>query len=451
MPRKEDYEPTRYKGIKKRKKDGKYSVVLDLGIQPVKSRKTGNIHMSHKTTERIFDNISDARAAQVQNEQCKRDKKVPYQNQHVTFNAGLDDFITKEGQFWKDSYRLHIMNHIRHFREFFGKMYICDLSVQAVYDYFTYLQGYGNMATGKGKKTEGISPNTYPKHKTSLRKVFEFFLNNDVYYGYPKEFNLADRVDLKARYDKIPVIRKSLSLEEVNITLNDIICNEPDRSIAVLFALGAIGGLRRGEIAGLQYKDFYYSENLMYIHNSKIDLNGKDKEKLPKNEKVRYAAVPQVLKDIINFETEQRKKILGIDEIQGEDYVFRPVNCLMEDRLPRACKINKKCNEYESRRNKRLKAQGMEGIESIRVHDLRHTHSNLLKSSVPFYMISYNMGHSLHYNTTTNIYFNDKGHERGEILSFFDNEIKPDWGRCKKPLGRGDFHKNGSGHYIVKE
>ena len=138
MPRKEDYEPTRYKGIKKRKKDGKYSVVLDLGIQPVKSRKTGNIHMSHKTTERIFDNISDARAAQVQNEQCKRDKKVPYQNQHVTFNAGLDDFITKEGQFWKDSYRLHIMNHIRHFREFFGKMYICDLSVQAVYDYFTY-------------------------------------------------------------------------------------------------------------------------------------------------------------------------------------------------------------------------------------------------------------------------------------------------------------------------
>ena len=43
MARKDEYEATEYPGIKKRIKDGKYLVVIDLGRQPRLDKKTGEM------------------------------------------------------------------------------------------------------------------------------------------------------------------------------------------------------------------------------------------------------------------------------------------------------------------------------------------------------------------------------------------------------------------------
>lgn len=99
---------------------------------------------------------------------------------------------------------------------------------------------------------------------------------------------------------------------------------------------------------------------------------------------------------------------------------------------------------------------GLEPIPVIRYHDLRHTHSNLLKRDVMQWEISYNMGHvviaSGMDNTTTRVYWNDREPCRKDIIDYFDKNINIDWDKAlSKPInGKGSkVTVNGSGHLIV--
>ena len=73
---------------------------------------------------------------------------------------------------------------------------------------------------------------------------------------------------------------------------------------------------------------------------------------------------------------------------------------------------------------------GLEPIKIIRLHDLRHTHANLLKVDVPEWEISCNMGHKLTGNTTSTVYWDDSIPVRKHIIQYFDDNIHIDWDKA---------------------
>ena len=76
MARKDEYEATEYPGIKKRIKDGKYLVVIDLGRQPKLDKKTGEMVLKQCKTQKLFDKLKDAKAYQGENAAIKKNQKV---------------------------------------------------------------------------------------------------------------------------------------------------------------------------------------------------------------------------------------------------------------------------------------------------------------------------------------------------------------------------------------
>ena len=75
-----------------------------------------------------------------------------------------------------------------------------------------------------------------------------------------------------------------------------------------------------------------------------------------------------------------------------------------------------------------MEKQGLEPIPLIRYHDLRHTFSNLTKEICFECERSYNMGHLVKGDNTTNrVYVNDRFPNRDAILGYFNKSIKLDW------------------------
>ena len=96
--------------------------------------------------------------------------------------------------------------------------------------------------------------------------------------------------------------------------------------------------------------------------------------------------------------------------------------------------------------------QGLQPIPEVRLHGLRHTHSNILKENVPASQISYNMGHCMpDANTTKRVYWNDREMKRDNIINYFNDNIKIDWSKAlRKKINDSDKIKlNGSGHLVV--
>lgn len=329
--------------------------------------------------------------------------------------------------------------------------------------------------------------NTLGKHKCALKKLWQFMIDSKN-YGVTENIVPSARLPKvevsidgkKKKTSKIEYHPRSLTLDELNYTLNDALQNEFDRSVAVMIALASIGSLRHSETLGLRLGKFmhdeymavtdaalkeggfdrrYYEEhdNLMLIDTAIMHIGSEDVEKLPKGDKVRISAVPDCLKKIVEYAMEQRREIYGVTgrEIDSEENVYVPLINIIDNRPLNSQKMGRKWKEYQERRNKRMIKAGLEPIPLVRYHDLRHTHSNLLKYIIQW-QVSYNMGHKVVMpdmdNTTTREYWNDRWPERRDIIEYFDTHIKIDWDKAlRQPINReGSVLKlNGSGHLVV--
>ena len=89
MARKDEYEATEYPGIKKRIKDGKYLVVIDLGRQPKLDKQTGEMVLKQCKTQKLFDKLKDAKAYQGENAAIKKNQKVSKVAGTVTFRQAI--------------------------------------------------------------------------------------------------------------------------------------------------------------------------------------------------------------------------------------------------------------------------------------------------------------------------------------------------------------------------
>lgn len=489
------YIDTKHEGIKEVVGGlGGFLVFLDYGRKQKINKKTGKLEYKQDKSLKRVDTLKEAKALRRQAEEIRLGTvtKIPSK---VFFDKMVEDY--KQSAEWKDSTQSakdHHENYFRHLCDYFVNIQPKDITKLDIENYFLWQLERGKRSTAKKNKDgsiskkEGISVNTLGKHKCALKKLWNFMIDSKK-YGVTENIVPSARLPKvevsidgkKKKVSKVQYHPRSLTLEELNYTLNDALENEFDRSVAVMIALAAIGSLRHSETLGLRLGKFFHDEymavtdaalseggfdrayyeghdNLMLIDTAIMHIGSEDVEKLPKGDRVRVSAVPECLKKIVEYAMEQRREIYGIvgREIDSRENVYVPLINIIDNRPLNSQKMGRKWKEYQERRNKRMVKAGLEPIPLVRYHDLRHTHSNLLKEHVMQWQISYNMGHIVVVpdmdNTTTRVYWNDRQPERGNIINYFDTHIRIDWDKAlRQPVNReGSALKvNGSGHLVV--
>ncbi len=226
---------------------------------------------------------------------------------------------------------------------------------------------------GGGKRNKGLSPSSIRYIHAVLRKS----LNQAVKMQYISR-NVCDLVEL-------PKIRrreaKFLDAKQVKILLDSF--QGADIYIPTLLAIGL--GLRRGELLGLQWKDFDFGKRSVTICRALLPYRNDDEifSECKTSKSHRVIAVPD---SMISTLKQARRKQLEDKIFFGSDYYdYDLVYC-----QPNGNPVSP--NAFDHRFSKALKEHG---FDHIRVHDLRHTNASLMLSQgVPMKVASERLGHT---------------------------------------------------------
>lgn len=487
---------TEYKGIKRVvSHHGGFVVHLDYG-EVYKVKKDGTRVLGRDKTVLHVDKLSEARELQASAVDIRKKRKESGPEAVISTTKKIKitvkdaiEMYKKEGAYADDSSdgQIHADNHLNHIIDYMGDYEPARVTIQDIINYFNYQLQYGYLIYKNDKRVaeKGISVNTLGKHKTTLKKLWNYMITskkfgvteNVVTPAQIPKVKIVDEDGCEIKVSKIPYTPQSLSIDELNYTLNDLIQNEFDRSLLLLVAVASIGGLRRGEIQGLQVGKFFHDERMKisdtaftnggYIRNEyterddvfMVDIQikkerGKRVVKRPKSNRIRVVAKPNILNEIVAYCMEQRIEINNT--LISESSLYMPIVNIIENRELVEGKMTRKWMQYQKRRNKRMVEMGLEPIKIVRLHDLRHTHANLLKVDVPTWIISYNMGHVVNSNgiknTTTGKYWDDRDMYRKPIIEYWDTNIKIDWDKAmNRHINDSDSiaYINGSGQLVI--
>lgn len=185
----------------------------------------------------------------------------------------------------------------------------------------------------------------------------------------------------------------------------------------VLFRIAIFGGLRRGEMIGLQWKSVDFDRNVIRVEQAAYRIKDKNGIKAPKTKgSVRTVAFPKPVMDLMKeYKKEQEKyrKCIG-DRWRGNDWVFIAENGENISINSPYVKFQKLIKKY----NKTVPDE--EKLPVISLHDLRHTAASLLirSNKVDLKSVSAKLGHA-DMATTMKFYvhsYEDAEQETAEIL-----------------------------------
>lgn len=194
----------------------------------------------------------------------------------------------------------------------------------------------------------------------------------------------------------------TLSANEIQILLSLLdLSDEYDYMYWVALQITLELGLRRGELAGLDWDDCDFENNILKIRNNLIYSNGHTYiDSLKTRESKRNLYISDDLKEVLKALIIKQKsdKIL-----YGEFYknnIFNDVEFNLIMRWKDGHYIHPMY--YTNKTRKLLLKSSID--KNIRFHDLRHTNATLLlKSGVNMKIVQKRLGHS-NYSTTADIY-----------------------------------------------
>ena len=160
-----------------------------------------------------------------------------------------------------------------------------------------------------------------------------------------------------------------------------------DLNEKVAYELALFLGLRRSEILGLKENDVDIVQGLVYVHNTRHRVDGKDIEADTKTKRsTRVLALPDIL--ILD--------LARLIEVHRQ-FPYEKTDFLIQDGVG-----NPLGGQALSSRLTRLEKK--RGLPNVTMHGLRHTYASILHSQgVDMANISANLGHS-NLTTTANIY-----------------------------------------------
>lgn len=301
-----------------------------------------------------------------------------YQLEHGTFidpkDMLLEDYLNEwlktycEPKLTPCTYDGYNNNVEKHINPALGKILLQKLQPIQVQKFYNELYEKGRL-NSKG----GLSPSSIRYIHATLRKA----LNHAVKMQYIIR-NVCEVAEL-------PKIKKHeskfLTKSQVNEMLTALY--DTDVYLPVLLAIGL--GLRRGELLGLQWKDFDFNKNFVSIKRTLLPkYNGDEIFSECKTDKShRILAVPE---NIMVYLKQAKKKQLENKLFFSTDYIdYDLVYC-----NPNGKPVSP--HAFNHRFSKALKDKE---LEHIRVHDLRHTNASLmLKKGVSMKVASERLGHT---------------------------------------------------------
>lgn len=193
-----------------------------------------------------------------------------------------------------------------------------------------------------------------------------------------------------------------LTLEEFNLMIDNLDKENYGDSILRLALIMIIElGLRRGELAGLEWQNIDFDNNTISIKNNLVYTNNEVVLGTPKTEESeRTLYISNELLDLLKkYKAVQNKYKLELGEIY-EKNIFNGKKHDFILTWGNGKYVHP--NYYTLKFNRLIKKVGIK--KRVRFHDLRHTNATLLlKQGINFKVIQTRLGHS-DINTTLNIY-----------------------------------------------
>lgn len=235
-------------------------------------------------------------------------------------------------------------------------------------------------------------------------QIFYTIINS----SYDRAIKQKKLNDNPCKYIDRPVRDKTktevLTIDEVLKVLDELNLNEYNDYIMFIAINICIElGLRRGELAALQWKHIDNNKKTISIEDNLIYVNG---HTYLNYEDLKTQASKRVLPisdDLLSLLEQHRKKQMENKLMYGEHYLNNIYNGEQQHFI--MTWQNGKVlhpNYYTTRIKKIMKKLGIE--KNIRFHDLRHTNATLLiQQKVDFKTLQKRLGHA-DFNTTMNIY-----------------------------------------------
>jgi integrase len=226
---------------------------------------------------------------------------------------------------------------------------------------------------------EGLQTGLNPKTIVEHHRLIHAMLNKAVKWQVVTN-NVADR----AEPPKIARTEAMHYNEEQTVKLFGLIIDEPLKYQVAVY-IGALGGLRVGEICGLEWSDIDYENKTLTVNRARQYVPGLHTfDKVPKTERSkRTIELPQTVIDVLRKHEEEQVETrlnLGNQWVDSGKILTQWNGTPMNPQTP-----SQWFNKF-LRRNV---------LQPITFHQLRHTHASLLLTNgVDIATISKRLGHS---------------------------------------------------------
>lgn len=265
-------------------------------------------------------------------------------------------------------YKNTVNNHIvPYFRK--RRIRLRDLLPIHIQNYYNYMLD------------EGVSVNTVKHHHANIRKSLQNALEQNMI-----PYNPADRTHLPHMKKYQPVIYDDEQLSKlIQVSKGTVL--ESVITLCIQY------GLRRGEVCGLRWSDIDLENRVLRITHTRTTAGGELFQDSAKTQSScrEYPINDSMYEYLTKLRKEQQKNMAEFKAA----YNNMGFVCCWDDGQP--LKVNYVSHAFSDMLKKN-------GLEHIRLHDLRHsTATNLLKHGVDLKIIQEYLGHSS-ISTTANYY-----------------------------------------------
>ena len=358
--KKDTYVDTGTPGIKQNVITKKYVVSLDFGRQLRMNKKTGRMEMKQIKTTRTVSTMKEAKAIQGKNNALKKTRRTTGITRKIAFDQVLDEYTEYYKSTWSDSYMMQKQSQAKRMKAYFSDRDVRTIDTLDIEKFFA-----GCKESQPGFEYP-LSNNSIQKIRTHLKDFWIYMKKNQNRYG------ITENVVLDADYGEVQVFKGNiLNAEQVNYMLQFAINYEADYSVWSMIGFTVLTGMRRGELCGIKWRNIDFENRLIDVEYQRCQISTGSIEKVPKKgnddghtreeRKQRYAALPDILVQMLEHIKAQQEEYLQ-RSVKPDDYIYMTKENLVRGYLPHPGKVSRRFSEFLNRVNK---ARGKDGLEPL--------------------------------------------------------------------------------------
>ncbi len=375
------------------KKGTKYRVSYDLPRY---------IDGKRRKSTKLLDTLNEAKIYAAERELERKRFALVSTNLNLTFEELGDLYFSTYTQFLSPTtlkgYKGAYFNSKPYgLMNYFGKTKVRSIRTRNIQEYINFLCQY-------------VSPKTIKNYWGLLRIFFDLAVQEGI---IQREANpMLNKIN-RPKQEKKPV--EAYTLEEVILILK-LAEEDENPDIKLILNLALLSGIRRGEMAGLKWKNVNFDEGYIYICESRVVVEGgKEYTKKPKTQAgIRKIYIPERL---VNVLEEYHKRYLENKLKYGKQFKDKGYVLSKPDGekfSPQG--ITNNFLRFFQRHN--------DEIRYLKFHGLRHTYASILiEQGENPKTVQHNLGHS-DVSLTLQIYSHSYESAQKRAAENLENTIK---------------------------